>query len=268
MPVFPNAPLALVALEVRYPELVDPINVPGLRRAVRDLLPIPGNTSHDTITFGGPAPVVERQVFPRLMSRDRSSALVVTNEALVLETTTYDGYEEYRKLIERVVTAVADVAQPDGVQRVGMRFIDEIRVPGVDEPPGDWTDWIVEGLLVPLGPELQVGPESFKPRNWQGTAVYDAGSGYAVKMKYGPQVGFAVPPQGPTRRRDAPKGGGLFFLLDSDGAWTPRDEVPEFQAETILKACDTIHEPLSMLFKEVGTERLVNEVFMSEGGTA
>lgn len=268
MPVFANAPLALVALEVRYPELVDPINVPGLRRAVRDLLPIPGNVSRDTITFGGSASVVERQVFPRLMSRDRSSALVVTNEALILETTTYDGYDEYRKLIERVVEAIADVAQPDGVQRVGMRFIDEIRVPGVDEPPGDWTGWIVEGLLGPLGPELQVGSESFKPRNWQGTAVYDAGSGYAVKMKYGPQVGSAVLPQDPTRRRRVPKDGGLFFLLDSDGAWTPRDEVPEFQAETILKACDTIHEPLSMLFKKVGTERLVNEVFMSEGGTA
>lgn len=268
VPVFPNAPLALVALEVRFPELVDPINVSALRRAVRDILPIPGNTSHDTITFGGAAPVVERQVFPRLMSRDRSSALVVTNEALVLETTTYDGYEEHRKVIERAVTAVADVAQPDGVQRVGMRFIDEIRVPGVEDPPGDWTDWIVDGLLVPLGPELRVGAESFKPRNWQGTAVYDAGSGYAVKMKYGPQVGFAVPPKGPTRRRLAPKQGGLFFLLDSDGAWTPRDEVPEFRPELILEACDTIHEPLSMLFKAVGTEKLVNEVFMSEGGTA
>ena len=264
MPVFPNQPLVLVALEVRYPEPAEPLQVAALRRAVRDILPIPENVTHQTITFGGPAPVIEKRDFPRLMSRDRTAALVVTHEALVLETTTYEGYEEHRNLIGRVVSAVGELLSPDGVRRVGMRFIDEIRVPQISEPPGDWKGWIAEGLLVPLAPDVQVGSESFKPRTWQGVAVYDAGAGYSVTFKYGPQVGFAVPPNGSTRRLNPPKPG-LFFLLDSDGAWTPHEDIPEFTPERILAACDTIHEPLSALFKAVGTERLIKEVFMAEG---
>lgn len=263
MPVFPNAPLVLVALEVRYPEPAEPVVVSALRRGVRDLLPIPGNATQQTITFGGSAPVIEQRDFPRLTSRDGTTALVVSNEALVLETTNYDGYEEYRKLIERVTTAVADVLKPDGLLRVGMRFIDEIRVPGAQEPPGDWSPWIAPGLLVPLAPDLKVGAENLRPRTWQGVAVYDAGGGYSVTLKYGPQVGYAVAPDGPTRRLKAPQPG-LYFLLDSDGAWTPQNEVPEFSPQRILEACDTIHEPLSALFKAIGTEQLVSDVFKGE----
>lgn len=253
--VYPNAPLVLVALEVRYPELAEPIDVAALRREVRDILPIPGSQRQETITFGDSAPIVERKEFPRLTSRDRTTALVVNNEALVLETTVYGGYEEHRRLIDRAITSVAEILKPDGVQRVGMRFIDEIRIPEVTEPPGDWGDWVTGGLLVPLAPDLRVGSQTLKPTTWQGTAAYDAGSGYAVKLRYGPQVGFAVPPDGPTRRLSPPQAG-LFFLLDSDGAWTPREEVPEFNPEGILEVCDTIHEPLSALFKMIGTERL------------
>jgi uncharacterized protein (TIGR04255 family) len=266
VPVFPNAPLVLVALEVRYPEPAEPLANAALRRAVRDILPLPENVTHQTVTFGGSGtPVVERRDFPRLVSRDRTIALVVTHEALVLETTTYEGYDRHRDLMSRVVSAVAQVLSPDGIQRVGLRFIDEIRVPQVSQAPGEWEGWIAEGLLVPLAPDVQVGSESFKPRTWQGGAVYDAGSGYTVTLRYGPQVGFAVPPDGPTRRLDHPEPG-LFFLLDSDGAWTPQEEVPEFTPERILTVCDTIHEPLSALFKAVGTKRLIEEVFMAEGG--
>ena len=157
MPVFPNAPLVLVALEVRYPELVESVDTRGFRKALRDLLPIPGNVTQQTITFGTAPPVIDQQKFPRLTSRDGTTALVVSHQALVLETTTYDGYEKYRQLAERVISAVTDVQGPDGIQRVGMRFIDEIRVPGVTEPPGDWTDWIVEGLLASLAPDVKVG---------------------------------------------------------------------------------------------------------------
>lgn len=265
MPVYPNAPLVLVALEVRYPELVEPVDTRGLRKAVRDLLPIPGNVTQQTITFGAAPPVIDQQRFPRLVSRDGTTALVVSQQSLVVETTTYDGYDQYREIVEQVIRAVADVQSPDGIQRVGLRFIDEIRVPGVTEPPGNWTEWIVEGLLVPLAPDVTVGSEHFRPRTWQGEAVYDAGAGYAVKLRYGPQVGHAVPPNGPTRRLKPPEAG-LFFLLDSDGSWTPQDGVPEFSPDRVLDACDTVHEPLSALFKAVGTQRLVDEVFMETGG--
>lgn len=266
MPVYPNAPLALVALEVRYPELVEPADSRELRMAVRSLLPISGNVTEQTITFGMTPPVIGQRRFPRLASRDGTTALVVGHEALVLETTTYDGYDRYREVVERVLAAVAQVCGPDGIQRVGMRFIDEIRVPDVTEPPGDWTEWIVEGLLVPLAPDVKVGSEHFRPRTWQGEAVYDAGAGYAVRLRYGPQVGHAVPPNGPTRRLHRP-GPGLFFLLDSDGSWTPQEEIPEFTPDRILHACDTVHEPLSALFKAIGTQRLVDEVFMAKGAT-
>ena len=42
-------------------------------------------------------------------------------------------------------------------------------------------------------------------------------------------------------------------------------ESPRSPPNRFLAACDKIHEPLSALFKAVGTERLINEVFMAKG---
>src|SRR5450756_1609825 len=130
--IYPNAPLALVAVEVRFPEAPSERALPmPLQRSFRDLL---GEgwviESHKiqqvelALGPGGPgAQPVQQTVVPRFTLRDRTLAVALTDSSLTVETTNYRHYLEFRAVLERVFAAAAELLQPDGVARVGMRYI-------------------------------------------------------------------------------------------------------------------------------------------------
>lgn len=269
-PPFVNPPLALTVLEVRYPELPDGVGrrtQQQMRDALRNHLPLVESMREDQIelAIGAPMPAaVQRRTFPRFVSRDRTTALVVKEQALVVETTAYGGWEEsFRPLISAVIEAFAQATAPDGVLRVGLRYIDEIRVPGVDAAPGDWRGYIDEHLLAAADPEFI--PAILSPTVWQGLVKYRSSEASTLTVRYGPQLGHAVDPNGATRRKKAPDPG-LFFLLDSDSAWEVTDDVPEFERYKILQICDKLHEPTRQFFQIAVTDRLRDEVFGGRRG--
>jgi hypothetical protein len=65
-----------------------------------------------------------------------------------------DGWVlEWEKLLDLVADALrarAAVGGIDGVERVGLRYVDEIRVP--DLTPGDWAPWLDPTLIGLSGP--------------------------------------------------------------------------------------------------------------------
>jgi uncharacterized protein (TIGR04255 family) len=273
--VFPNAPLALVAFEVRYLEEAPLTARPalgGLKAALAEHLPLRDDLRQHEVALrvGAPeAPAVQVTVVPRFTTRDRTTACQVSPTSLIIETTAYAGFDPFLTLIHAALRAVADVAKPDGVTRIGLRYIDEIRVPGIEEPPGEWRGYIDEHLLAPVADEF-VKAAQLIPHTWQGVVQYGTGPDRAVVLRYGPAEGYAVPPGGPTRRKDPPPQG-LYFLLDSDSFWQPSDEIPTFDPETLVAACRELHTPVRALFDTVVTNRLVDEVFRQpaeEGGVA
>lgn len=261
----PNAPLVLAALEVKYPELT-PAQAhaarPAIREAVRGDLPLMENINENIFALGpeGPMPAQTR-TFPRFTTRDRTTALAITSQAAVVETTDYNGFDAFLGLIQVVMQAVEDAVQPDGIVRVGMRYIDEIRVPTVTELPGDWTGYIDNHLLAAASPNF-LAKTDLQPRVWQGLVQYSTGKDQALQVQYGPQEGYAVDPNGPTRRKDAARPG-PFFLLDSDSWWQPSDEVPAFTAEKVTDVCRRLHPPLRHIFGVVSLDRL-RSVYMNE----
>lgn len=263
-PPFNHPPLALTVLEIRYPEL--PENAGrrvryDLREAVRDRLPLVENMTENRVelSFATVAPAVQTRTFPRFTTRDRTTATVVKEQALVIETTAYEGWHEsFRPLVVNVVDALMRANQPDGVLRIGLRYIDEIRVPSVDSVPGDWRGFIDEHLLAAADPEFI--PSLLKPTVWQGVVKYHTSSDSTLTVRYGPQDGHAVDPDGVTRRRNPPKSG-PFFLLDSDSAWEATGDVPEFDLEAIMNICDRLHEPTREFFDIAVTDKLRTEVF-------
>jgi uncharacterized protein (TIGR04255 family) len=263
--VFPNAPLALVAFEVRYLERAALVARPALERlkaALAEHLPLRDDLRQQKVTLStgaADAPAVEVTVVPRFTTRDRTTACQVSSTSLIIETTAYAGFDPFLSLISAALEAVAEVERPDGVTRVGLRYIDEIRVPGIAAPPGDWRGYIDEHLLAPVADEF-VKAAQLVPRTWQGVVQYGTGPDRAVVLRYGPAEGYAVPPGGPTRRRDAPPPG-LYFLLDSDSFWQPSDEIPEFDPERLAATTRELHTPVKALFDTVVTDRLVDEVF-------
>jgi len=262
-PPFPNPPLALTVLEIRYPELAESISPRAqqqLRDALHDRLPLIETITEDQVevALGRHMPAsLQRRAFPRFFTRDRTTALVAKNEALVLETTAYAGWENFRLAIQDILEAFQDVSQPDGVLRLGLRYIDEIRVPGIESAPGDWCGYIDDHLLAAASREFI--PPSLKPALWQGLVRYRTEEDSTLVVRYGPQQGYAVDPSGATRRHNPPAPG-LFFLLDSDSFWQP-DEVPEFRADTLLERCDRLHAPIREFFEIAVTDKLIEEVF-------
>jgi uncharacterized protein (TIGR04255 family) len=264
-PPFPNAPLVLTVLEIRYPELDEGVGRRAkhqMRDALRKQLPLVENVTEEQVevAIGAPMPaMVQRRNFPRFTTRDRTTALVVKEQALVLETTVYEGWEEsFRPLITSVVRAFAQTSSPDGVLRIGLRYIDEIRIPKVVSLPGDWHAYIDRHLLAPASSDFL--PASLKPTVWQGLVQYKTASDSTLTVRYGPQDGHAVDPRGSTRRKNPPLPG-PFFLLDSDSFWQPSEEVPAFDADSILAICDSLHEPTREFFRIAVTDKLRDEVF-------
>lgn len=264
---FPNPPLALTVLEIRYPDLPEGIGRRAqqqMKHALRDRLPLIEYMSEDQVevAIGAPMPAsVQRRSFPRFTTRDRTTALVVKQGALILETTTYQGWEDFRLAIEDVIRALEDVNRPDGILRIGLRYLDEIRVPSITEVPGDWDGYIDSHLLAAASRDFM--PQSLQPASWQGLVQYKTTSDSTLKVRYGPKSGHAVNPAGPTRRRNSPKPG-PFFLLDSDSFWVADEEVPEFETKTILELCDSLHAPTREFFRVAVTEKLRSEVFERE----
>lgn len=260
--VYPNAPVVLVALEVRHPT-ADPLTRAQqlkIKRKLADHIPIMRISEFTQITAvqaaGGPTaqPEVRVEEFPRYFSRDKTVAMSVRSEALVVETTRYAGWEQLRALVAKVVEVRQEIGGVDGIERVGLRYVNEIRVPGT--PVHDWSPWVDPTLLgaAPVGEEL-----GLPALQWQGVTALTTGPDRIVVLRHGPRDGFAVDPAGELKRSTPTPG--PFFLIDIDSFWTPSDRIPEFEQKPLLATCDELHAPVRKIFERLITDRLRKEVF-------
>jgi uncharacterized protein (TIGR04255 family) len=263
--IYPGAPLALAAVEVRHPEVDEPLTPEQLKALSKRLTPYwpikkPGQDISIQVVNGVPGTqTVER--FSRFFSRDYTSSVAVKDTAITLETTKYPGWKDFQALIKLVLEARHDVAPLIGCERVGLRYLDEVRIPGDD--PADWGPWIDPSLLGPVLKE-SIGLEL---NDWQALFVYGPSDGHSVVVRYGPREGYAVDPAAALKRINAPKPG-RFFLLDFDSFWQPTDELPEFHPDEIAERCDHLHAPIRTLFEGLITDQYRKQVLEHESATS
>lgn len=272
--VYPNPPLQLVAMELRYPyspRLATPDAIAFFHEHLSDLLPLVEPLSEQVLMFVGSPQGADSPPRPpaaampptkslfRLESRSKTTAVNVSGANTIIETSNYERYGTFRRLVDRVLTGLAEFGHPIGVERVGLRYIDEIRIPSVQTAPGEWSRYIHPALLA----AKDIGTEAhgeLSPSGWQGVLQYARGANMGVVMRYGALQGFAVNPEGPLRlaKRREP---GPFFLIDVDSYWVSGDEeIEEFSSEHVLSRCDTLHRPIRAIFERSVTEALRDEV--------
>lgn len=261
---YPNAPVVLVAMEVRHPS-ADPLT-PAQRNTIKKRLgnhvPIMRMGQLQQLTVmqpgGGPpaAPELRIEEFPRYVSRDSATAVSFRGEAVVVETTRYATWEQLRALVVDAIEARQDVGAVDGVERVGLRYVNEIRIPGGLEQ--GWAPWLDHTLLgpAPVGDDL-----GMTAAQWQGLSVFTPGPERSVVLRYGPREGFAVDPSGDLKRSTVVPG--PFFLIDIDSFWVPGEGVPEFDVKALMGICDELHAPVGRLFERIVSNRAREEVFRS-----
>jgi len=253
--------VVLVALEVRHPP-AEPMTAAAVSRAKKILggvtpLQEPQTISGFMISTAGPTqqPMETAQ---RFSSRDRSTAVTFRSGAVVVETTRYRQYEDLREVIGLALRAREAAGPVDGVLRVGLRYIDEIRTPAEDGPLG-WSEWVDPSLL---GPAPLATVHGLQVSQWQGLVMFTGSNDAQLLLRYGPGEGYAVDPGGELRRpAPAP---GPFFLLDIDNFWSP-EPVPDFTVAALLQRCDDLHKPVLGLFESLITEKLRKEVLRRVG---
>lgn len=256
--IFPNAPLALVAAEVRYPAVAEGALGMAIHRRIRDALGADWVIHNDTTqTFeagvgaAGPQASLRSETVGRITSRKRTRIITARPENFTVEVVDYVRFADFRDLLERASAAVESVLRPDGISRVGLRYIDEITVP---ESRPQWSRWLDSSLMAPaLPPELT-------PAEWTGAVQYQVAPDQSLVFRYGPSAGPIVSPAGPLRRPRVPDG--PIFMLDFDSSWQPSD-IPAFTADRIIEATDRLRSPLRALFDSLLKPSLL-EVFRQE----
>lgn len=264
-PPYPNQPVAMALIEVRHPggTPLSQSTVVALKSALRSQFPLlrAEELNEMTLNFGpGAPPGTHRQVsVPRYVSRDRQSSVTYRPDAIVVETTNYPGWTAFKALVDLALRAREDVAPVDGVERIGIRFIDEIRIPQVVAP--DWSDWILPGLT---GPDIELSDLSLHVQQQQSVIQYGAGEpGRTLTLRYGAIDGPPAVISTPNLVRLNVPAAGPYFLIDTDAAWTVTEDidVPDFDCKEILKVADQLHAPMKELFERLVTDQLREEVF-------
>ncbi|WP_396217025.1 TIGR04255 family protein [Gemmatimonas sp.] len=141
-----NAPLVHVLAQVVYSPIWElSERVKAFRAAIHpNDFPwvTEGQVHHVSVTDQAPPRV---DIKPRwdFFSADKTIGVMLTEEALVLQTTAYKTSEPFRNRLRSVLRALEEVAGVEFVQRIGLRYIDLVRI-----SPGErFGEYVHAGLL-------------------------------------------------------------------------------------------------------------------------
>ena len=250
--VYPNAPLRLVTAEYRFPHspaLAEPNVDARLAECLRSGWPIIEPLEHprdQSASVGAGF---------RFLTRNRMFAVTVQPNRLAIETTDYHTWEEFRdKNIQPLLSTICNaIGQISGIERIGLRYINEIRTIDNINQPEDWRSWINEDLLSPLKVASPIGQSMIL-----GQLGITTAENYAIHLWFGMSDGHVV-------RDDVFKlpngtGEGPFFLLDIDSFWFNQGNLNKFNLDNTISISNKLHSPINNLFEKCITEQLRTKV--------
>lgn len=250
--VYPNAPLRLVTAEYRFPHspaLAEPTVEARLAEHLGSGVPIVEPLEQ---------PSSEKMGF-RFLARNRMFAVTIQPNRLAIETTDYHTWEEFRdKNVKHLLSIICnDIGRISGIERVGLRYINEIRISNSINQPEDWQSWINEDLLTPLKVAKPIGNSMILGQLGIMTA-----ENCAIHLWFGMSDGYVVDdnvfnlPNG--------TGEGPFFLLDIDSFWLNQGDLDKFDLANTISISNKLHSPINDLFEKCITEKLRTKILRKE----
>jgi uncharacterized protein (TIGR04255 family) len=258
--VYPNAPIAVVVAEIRHPATaaLSPAEWNAIKAALAHIAPIARTENLVEIDMQSGQQTATK--LTRFVSRDLHQSISFRPDAIVVESTEYLGWVRFLEMVTAATHARHDTAPVDGLERVGLRYMDEVRVP-VSGGSTVWSEWISPELM---GPVSLAGLVKKQVVGQQGVTTLASEPGITYTVRYGTGEGQVFTSTPNLRRRT--EATGPFFLVDVDGAWQPIDqEIPEFSTDTIAHILERLHEPISVIFESLITDKLRNEVLRIAG---
>lgn len=252
---YPNAPIALVVAEIRHPAIgeITGAELSNFKESFADTLPV--MRWEEGFDFDLPSGDRRPFRFPRFVSRDLHRSVTLQPDAVIVETMGYTGWQDFRLLIESALQAHDRIKPLEGLDRVGLRYIDEIRVTDTQDVT-NWSEWVSTDLVGPKSIEHVLDATIARS---QSTAVVQVNQNISYTVRYGASNGQAVVSTNNLVRKAEDSGD--YFLLDLDGGWVPeRRSVPEFQVHSAMEILDDLHHPIGALFESLITDKLRDEV--------
>lgn len=255
--VFPSSPLEFVACQIRFPRLLSlerPDVVHGIHELLADVLPVYEEEMVQSLTIGpGRVDQPASELRHRFMDRTRRLSAVFGRTDVTVETTDYQDYSSLRVVVQRVFDALDQVGRPAGLDRVGLRYINEIRVPTDITSARDWIRWLAPQVLgvLGLGEGYQIGDVQQVLQLRSETAT--------VTLRYASLSGTGVVGNGPLRRR-SPVIDGPFFVIDTDSYGAADDDgLAPYDVPETVDLVDQLHRPIGDLFHRSITDDLREE---------
>lgn len=249
--IFTNAPLALVAAEIRFTDAArlrqqqtkDEVAI-SLEERFPFAEPLKRAEVNLNLVPGGAQPQIQQRLGVVLKNASSTETLTIMSGSLTYETTAYTSFENLLDAVTAACNALDAAKVRPAVQRVGLRYIDEVRVHKQITDVRQWSTWISD----PLIGHLAVGPGDVPATGTQSVSTYDLGEGKGLNFR------FAALNQGPIvvpqflKRPPVPSG--PFFVLDFDGFqdFTGRDAVP-LSADVVRDSLSTVHVPCGTAFQ-------------------
>jgi uncharacterized protein (TIGR04255 family) len=260
MAKYANAPLKLVvfAAELRPVALLgETATLDEVHARIRDELPIREDVTNALVP--GPDGGLVPANGARFVDRGQHRAVIVTPSRIAADTTQYSTFSEFARFLGRVLDAVAALAPGRACRRLGLRYVDEIRVPGAE--PGNleqWREWVDDSLFAKVA--LRERPRN-SSREIAGVVDDTDDNGFGVRFAWHTGNGHAVQPVGPLIVPD-PSPPGPYLALDTDSYWVaqPGTEVVGLGDPTLLDRVRKLHEPVQDYFEMSLTGRLRQEV--------
>ncbi|MGF2945730.1 TIGR04255 family protein [Mycobacterium sp. Lab-001] len=258
--VFPNSPLALVTTEVRLtdtPRLRQQETLDNVAIALEGRFPISKPLTSTNVTFNvgnvapgvAPQPQVEQERQLLLTNKAKTESVLLTPSSFVCETTAYREFDDFRANVAAVCNALVNANVRSGLVRVGIRYIDEVRVPDPIQDARGWGKWISSCVLGPLA----VGPDDVTVTNAQGLVTFDLGDGMGLNFQHAAlNQAPIVQPQFLNRRKFDP---GPFFVLDFDGFrdFGGQDAVL-LDSHEVTDVLTAVNDPLGAAFQNAITD--------------
>lgn len=259
MTTYKNAPLRYVAFAVE----LSPSAVLGEREILdrvheilRASVPIREDATNELVPPGLTG--IVRPVGARFIDGNQHLAVAVNPSRVAVDTTTYVDFDQFFAFLTTVLDAVAGVAPGRACRRLGLRYVDEIRVPGAE--PGNidqWTPWLDKSLLAAAAARPASGR-----REISGVLDDSLDGGYGIRFAWHTGSGYAVHPNGPLIVPQ-PAEPGPYFALDTDSFWTA-SELLALGDPAVLERIAKLHEPIKDVFENCITDKLRNEVLIPQ----
>jgi len=213
--VFPQAPLALVVAEMRFSDaarLRQQQTKDDVAIALEERFPFaePLQQTDFSLTPTAP-PQIQQRIGVVLKNAASTEMLTITSESVTYETTAYTNFDDLLEAVTAACDALVAAKVRPALRRIGLRYIDEVRVPEAIIDVRQWGKWIDHRLI----DHLEVGPDDAPATTMQSVSAYDLGGGKGLNFRCAAlNQGTIVVPQ--FLKRPAVDSG-PFFVLDFDG---------------------------------------------------